>query len=152
MRQACCCTRCFRDFRRSLKRVRGFVVFARNAADESRADHQKVFPRSPPSLLNSADLSSPDVPPQYVSSPPSLLSLTHPTPPVVSEELTFPPNLVGEARRILTSLLQKNPAQRLGSHGAEEIRRHLFFHGLDWNALANRRIMPPFRPSVESEF
>ncbi|KAL8278278.1 hypothetical protein RQP46_009310 [Phenoliferia psychrophenolica] len=69
---------------------------------------------------------------------------------IVSEELTFPPGLVGEARRILTGLLQKNPAMRLGSHGAEEIRRHLFFHGLDWNALANRRIQPPFRPSVES--
>ncbi|KAK4701588.1 hypothetical protein P7C70_g4643, partial [Phenoliferia sp. Uapishka_3] len=69
---------------------------------------------------------------------------------IVGEELTFPVGLVGEAKRILTALLQKNPARRLGAHGAEEIRRHLFFHGLDWNALANRRIQPPFRPSVES--
>lgn len=69
---------------------------------------------------------------------------------IVSEQLTFPPGLVGEARRILTGLLQKDPAMRLGSRGAEEIRRHLFFHGLDWNALENRRIQPPFRPSVES--
>lgn len=71
---------------------------------------------------------------------------------IVSEQLTFPPGLVGEARRILTGLLQKDPAMRLGSRGAEEIRRHLFFHGLDWNALENRRIQPPFRPSVESMF
>ncbi|KAM0754307.1 AGC/Akt protein kinase [Meredithblackwellia eburnea MCA 4105] len=69
---------------------------------------------------------------------------------IVGEELTFPPGLVGEARRILTGLLQKNPANRLGARGAEEIRRHLFFHGLDWDALATRRIQPPFRPSVES--
>ncbi|KAI5479424.1 hypothetical protein MNV49_003568 [Pseudohyphozyma bogoriensis] len=69
---------------------------------------------------------------------------------IVGEELKFPQGLAGEAKRICTALLQKNPEKRLGKNGAEEIRRHLFFHGLDWQALSTRRLQPPFRPNVES--
>ncbi|GAA5873705.1 hypothetical protein JCM1840_003008 [Sporobolomyces johnsonii] len=71
---------------------------------------------------------------------------------IVEEPLTFPPTITGSARHLLQGLLQKDPADRLGSQGsgADEIRRHLFFYGLDWKKLERREYVPPFRPSVES--
>jgi serum/glucocorticoid-regulated kinase 2 len=100
-------------------------------------DHQKMYQRSKPKPVV-----LPLAPP--LDKPPGLSSA------VISETLTFPPTITGKARRILTGLLQKDPSQRLGANGAEEIKRHLFFHGLDWAKLGRREITPPFRPSVES--
>jgi serum/glucocorticoid-regulated kinase 2 len=71
---------------------------------------------------------------------------------IVHEQLSFPPFIVGSPRDICTLLLQKNPANRLGANGANEIRRHLFFHGLDWTLLERRGIEPMWKPDVESEF
>ncbi|ORY73876.1 putative Serine/threonine-protein kinase gad8 [Leucosporidium creatinivorum] len=69
---------------------------------------------------------------------------------IVHEQLSFPPFIVGSARDICTGLLQKNPAHRLGANGANEIRRHLFFHGLDWALLERRGIEPMWKPDVEN--
>lgn len=71
---------------------------------------------------------------------------------VVHETLTFPLQLQGEAREILTGLLQKDPSKRIGSQGANEIRRHRFFKDLDWSKVEKREIEPRFRPSVQSKF
>lgn len=45
--------------------------------------------------------------------------------------------------------MTKNPARRLGCSGSEsQIRNHSFFKDLDWEALEQRRVKPPFRPRV----
>lgn len=45
--------------------------------------------------------------------------------------------------------MTKNPARRLGCSGNEsQIRNHSFFKDLDWTALEERRVKPPFRPRV----
>lgn len=45
--------------------------------------------------------------------------------------------------------MTKNPARRLGCSGNEsQIRNHSFFKDLDWSALEERRVKPPFRPRV----
>ena len=36
--------------------------------------------------------------------------------------------------------------QRLGANGGEEFRAHSFFALIDWAALYNRQISPPFDP------
>jgi len=50
-------------------------------------------------------------------------------------------------------LMTKNPAKRLGcvqSHGGERaILVHAFFSNkIDWHALEEKRISPPFRPKI----
>ncbi|KAL4086442.1 hypothetical protein PRIC1_014146 [Phytophthora ramorum] len=52
------------------------------------------------------------------------------------------------ATDFLQRLLVKNPRQRLGcgADGALEIMGHPWFEGLDWDALLNRRVEPPFKP------
>ena len=52
-----------------------------------------------------------------------------------------------EAKNIIVHLLNRNPSKRLGAgaDGADEIKRHPFFEGLDWDAVA-MRIMPVPKP------
>ena len=42
---------------------------------------------------------------------------------------------------------------RLGSsqRDAEELKAHPFFDGLDWTALENKQIPPPWKPTLMSE-
>lgn len=43
-----------------------------------------------------------------------------------------------QARQLMRSLLQRNPLRRLGSHrGANDIKTHDFFKGIDWALLRN---------------
>lgn len=70
---------------------------------------------------------------------------------ILSDPLQFPPDISGDARSIMTGLLQRDPRERLGNNGAEDIKRHPFFAKyVDWNLLLARKIPPPFKPSVES--
>ncbi|KAH6904302.1 AGC/Akt protein kinase [Coprinopsis sp. MPI-PUGE-AT-0042] len=70
---------------------------------------------------------------------------------ILSDPLQFPPDISAEAKSVMTGLLNRNPAQRLGANGGEEIKRHPFFAKyIDWRLLLSKKIQPPFKPSVES--
>ena len=69
---------------------------------------------------------------------------------ILRDPLVFPDEVAVSARSILTGLLTRDPAQRLGVNGAEEIKRHPFFEKIDWQRLAQKKIQPPFKPSVRS--
>ncbi|KPP68293.1 protein kinase C theta type-like, partial [Scleropages formosus] len=45
-------------------------------------------------------------------------------------------------------LFVREPEQRLGVKG--NVRQHRFFMAVDWTALENRQVQPPFRPTVRS--
>ncbi len=40
-----------------------------------------------------------------------------------------------EALDFMKSLLTVDPERRLGANGAEEVKRHPFFDGIDWEAV-----------------
>lgn len=64
--------------------------------------------------------------------------------------LRFPSNVkVSDEVKDLMSLLINDVDKRLGYHGAEEIKRHPWFRGIDWNNL--RSMKPPFIPKITSE-
>ena len=69
---------------------------------------------------------------------------------ILRDPLLFPDEVSPSARSILTGLLTRDPAQRLGVNGADEIKRHLFFEKIDWQRLVQKKIQPPFKPSVRS--
>ncbi|KAG1801299.1 kinase-like domain-containing protein [Suillus subaureus] len=70
---------------------------------------------------------------------------------ILSDPLTFGPDIGTEARSILTSLLNRDPSKRLGVNGAEEIKKHPFFvNHIDFKKLLQKKIQPPFKPSVSS--
>ncbi|KAF9234333.1 kinase-like domain-containing protein [Melanogaster broomeanus] len=70
---------------------------------------------------------------------------------ILTDPLLFPSDISAEAKSVMTLLLQRDPARRLGANGGEEIKRHPFFAKyIDWNMLLQKKIQPPFKPSVES--
>jgi serum/glucocorticoid-regulated kinase 2 len=70
---------------------------------------------------------------------------------ILQDPLVFGPEIGSEARSILTGLLTRDPARRLGVNGADEIKKHPFFHNhIDFRKLLEKKIQPPFKPSVAS--
>ncbi|XP_016075722.1 PREDICTED: ribosomal protein S6 kinase alpha-4 [Miniopterus natalensis] len=65
----------------------------------------------------------------------------------------FPPRIGPVAQDLLQRLLCKDPKKRLGAgpQGAQEVKNHRFFQGMDWAALAARKVPAPFRPQIRSE-
>ncbi|KAI6032641.1 kinase-like domain-containing protein [Pisolithus orientalis] len=70
---------------------------------------------------------------------------------ILSDPLIFPPDMPSEAKSVMIGLLHRDPTRRLGANGGEEIKRHPFFAKyIDWHCLLQKKIQPPFKPSVES--
>lgn len=67
-------------------------------------------------------------------------------------KIEFPKHVDEYAKDIIKRLLIPDKTQRLGCllHGADDIKRHKFFRGVDWNALHSRRIQAPIIPQVSS--
>lgn len=52
---------------------------------------------------------------------------------------------------LITNLLQKDPALRLGSGGADEVKDHPWFMSIDWEVLKAKHYKPPFIPEIKQE-
>ncbi|OWZ33134.1 non-specific serine/threonine protein kinase [Cryptococcus neoformans c45] len=70
---------------------------------------------------------------------------------ILTEPLRFPDGVRSEARSLLTGLLNRDPRQRLGVNGAQDIKNHPFFaKHINFTKLWNKQIQPPFKPAVAS--
>ncbi|KAK7677768.1 Serine/threonine protein kinase, AGC [Cerrena zonata] len=70
---------------------------------------------------------------------------------ILNDPLVFGDEISPQARSILTKLLDRDPTRRLGVNGADEIKSHPFFsQNIDFDKLLQKRIQPPFKPSVAS--
>uniref|UniRef100_A0A7N5ZTR4 protein kinase C n=1 Tax=Anabas testudineus TaxID=64144 RepID=A0A7N5ZTR4_ANATE len=69
---------------------------------------------------------------------------------IVNDEVRYPRFLSTEAIGIMRRLLRRNPERRLGSgeKDAEDVKKQPFFRGMDWEALLQRKVPPPFVPTV----
>ncbi|XP_041434046.1 serine/threonine-protein kinase N2-like [Xenopus laevis] len=67
---------------------------------------------------------------------------------IKSEEPKYPEDITEDTLSILVNLLKKDAQLRLGTgeHGTEDVKKSPFFEGLDWVALENKEIQPPFIP------
>jgi len=73
---------------------------------------------------------------------------------ILEKTIRIPRSLSVKAGSILKGFLSKNPAERLGCHketGFMEIMTHPFFKTIEWEALEQKQIPPPYRPRLESE-
>uniref|UniRef100_A0A8C9VW66 Ribosomal protein S6 kinase n=1 Tax=Scleropages formosus TaxID=113540 RepID=A0A8C9VW66_SCLFO len=68
-------------------------------------------------------------------------------------KLVLPPYLTADAKDLIKKLLKKNPAQRLGSSKVDsaDIQKHPFFRHINWDELLNKRVEPPYKPSLQSD-
>lgn len=69
---------------------------------------------------------------------------------ILKTKLGMPENLSPEAQSLLRALFKRNPQNRLGAgaNGIEDVKRHEFFATIDWAALMEKRVRPPFIPAV----
>lgn len=69
---------------------------------------------------------------------------------ILTDEPPYPTHLPRDAVDLIRKLLVRKPEERLGyQKGAEEIMGHEFFNSIDWHALYNKEVTPPFRPTIE---
>jgi len=60
----------------------------------------------------------------------------------------LPDNFSGELRTLLEGLLHRDVDKRLGcrGRGADEVKEHQFFHGIDWQQVYMQKYPPPLIP------
>lgn len=69
-------------------------------------------------------------------------------------ELKFPKKfgVSDGVKDLIRKLLNKNQEERLGSNsGFSEIKEHQFFKGFDFKSLLEKKIKPPFKPTLKGE-
>lgn len=65
--------------------------------------------------------------------------------------ITISKNFSEKAKSLVEGFLNFNPIKRLGTGGIEEIKKHAFFEGVDWDEYINKKIQTPFVPELEGE-
>jgi len=73
---------------------------------------------------------------------------------ILEKTIRIPRSLSVKASGILKGFLNKVPTDRLGCHkesGFMEIMTHPFFKTIEWEALEQKQVPPPYRPRLESE-
>ncbi len=69
---------------------------------------------------------------------------------ILTDPLSIPSSLSPTLRDLLTELLRKNPARRLGSRrGMREIQEHPWCKDVDWERYMRKEVDPPFKPSLK---
>lgn len=68
-------------------------------------------------------------------------------------KVDFPKFVDANAKDLIKGLLTKDKSKRFGNlkGGIQDIKSHKWFKGVDWNALANKKIGAPIRPVVSGE-
>ncbi|KAJ3299239.1 Serine/threonine kinase [Borealophlyctis nickersoniae] len=69
---------------------------------------------------------------------------------ILSDAIEYPHTMPQATLTLLQGLMNKNPARRLGGGrlDAEEVKRHPYFAGQDWEAYLNKTIQAPFIPQI----
>ena len=67
---------------------------------------------------------------------------------IQNQEITIPKTLSPETRDLLSKLLNKDPATRLGAAGPNSIKEHPWFKNVDWKAVRDRKVEPFWKPEI----
>ncbi|XP_023240752.1 serine/threonine-protein kinase N2-like [Centruroides sculpturatus] len=69
---------------------------------------------------------------------------------IYKNDIDFPPYLNAGSVDIIGKFLKRNPDERLGNRisGVEEIKQHPFYQIIDWDDLIQRKLQPPFIPTM----
>lgn len=71
---------------------------------------------------------------------------------VLAGKIDFPRHFDVRAKDLIKRLLTQDRAKRYGclKNGADDIKKHKWYKGMDWTQLYNRQVKPPFEPAVKS--
>ena len=68
---------------------------------------------------------------------------------IIEKNITFPDNKNIEINSLLNSLLDKNENLRSKFFDFKNIKNHVFFKDINWDALLSYKLKPPFVPSKD---
>ncbi|KAJ2649918.1 Serine/threonine kinase [Coemansia sp. RSA 1250] len=73
---------------------------------------------------------------------------------ILEDEILYPVRMSRDSVFICQALLEKDPSKRLGSgpNDAEDIMKHSFFAGVNWDDVLNKKIAPPYVPDIRGRF
>ena len=69
---------------------------------------------------------------------------------IMNKKPIFPSYMTQRTKDICTKLLKKHPGVRLGATGAQQVKSHQFFKGLDFKKLFLKQVKPPYLPELKS--
>merc|ERR1712070_1156987 len=69
------------------------------------------------------------------------------------ETMRFPSHFSAEVKDLILKLLAPNPALRLGClrNGAQDVKDHKWFDGIDWDALVGKKLPAPWKPTIKDD-
>jgi len=72
---------------------------------------------------------------------------------ILDEQPSYPKDSPPSTLDLCQSLLKKEPEQRLGSgpEDAQEVMKHHYFAGVNWDDLYHKRVAVPYKPAVSGE-
>ena len=72
---------------------------------------------------------------------------------IYEQQVKYPDHLYKNAKDLIKKLLIIDPKERLGSgpDGSENIKKHPFFKGINWEDAYKRKIKPPFIPHLRND-
>ena len=62
---------------------------------------------------------------------------------ITQSKLVFPEYFSDELRNLLKQLLCRDPLKRIGVIDKSELKRHIWFEGINWEKLAKKEVKPP---------
>jgi len=70
---------------------------------------------------------------------------------ILTRSLEWPADMSPDAKDLIDKLLTIDPSQRLGANGADEVKKHPFFKGIDWDNLYQAEAsFIPFESHIEN--
>lgn len=71
---------------------------------------------------------------------------------VLEDPLEFPADIFDyETAEFLSDILDRDSRTRLGVHGIDEIKDHVYFADIDWDDIRHKRVQPPYLPPVNMD-
>lgn len=67
---------------------------------------------------------------------------------ILHHPVPFPRSFSKEVKLLINGLMERDPRDRLGTQGAEEVKRHEFFYTIDFVKLYRKELPVPFKPST----
>lgn len=70
---------------------------------------------------------------------------------IIAGKIEFPALFDCSAKSLIKRLLIHEPNKRYGclKDGAEDVKNHKFFRGIDWELCYQRKIRPPYKPNIQ---
>ena len=72
---------------------------------------------------------------------------------IYKRRILIPDYISDEAQDLINKLLEVNPKKRLGygNDGANKIKQHPYFKGVNWDDAWNQKLKPPFIPNLKDD-